>query len=89
MLFRSFSVTEGEDKPLKYPGLFNTCDVAVYTKMDLAGPCEFDRELATRNLIGVRPGIEIIATSAKTGEGFEDWMEWLTAQRSERLSQRG
>lgn len=84
-----FSVTEGEDKPLKYPGLFNTCDVAVYTKMDLAGPCEFDRELATRNLIGVRPGIEIIATSAKTGEGFEDWMEWLTAQRSERLSQRG
>jgi len=74
------SVTEGEDKPLKYPGLFNSADAAVITKIDLAGPCGFDRELAVRNIGEVRPGIRIFETSAKTGAGMDDWLGWLAEQ---------
>ena len=51
------SVTEGEDKPLKYPTMFNSADAAVITKMDLAAPCGFNRELALRNINEIRPGI--------------------------------
>jgi hydrogenase nickel incorporation protein HypB len=76
------SVTEGEDKPLKYPGLFNTCDVVLLTKMDLAGACEFDRELAIANLRCVRPGIEVLETSGKTLQGMDFWIDWLENRRS-------
>ncbi len=76
------SVTEGEDKPLKYPGLFNSADAAVITKIDLAGPCGFDRELALRNINEVRPGIRIFETSAKTGAGVDEWLTYLQEQRS-------
>ena len=75
------SVTEGEDKPLKYPGLFNSADVAVITKMDLAVPCEFDRDTARRNISEIRPGITILETSAKTGEGFKAWLDYLAEAR--------
>jgi hydrogenase nickel incorporation protein HypB len=71
------SVTEGEDKPLKYPTLFNSADAAVITKMDIAGPCGFDRELALENINEIRPGIRIFETSAKTGAGMEEWLEYL------------
>jgi hydrogenase nickel incorporation protein HypB len=71
------SVTEGEDKPLKYPGLFNTADVAVITKMDLAAACDFNRDLARANIEAVRPGMRVIETSAKTGAGMDEWMQWL------------
>ncbi len=71
------SVTEGEDKPLKYPGLFNTSDLAVITKMDLAEPCEFDRDLAISNIQSVRPGMLVLETSAKTGEGMDQWIDFL------------
>ncbi len=74
------SVTEGEDKPLKYPGLFNSADAAVITKVDIAEPCGFDRELALRNLNEIRPGIRIFETSAKTGAGMEEWLAWLAQQ---------
>ncbi len=74
------SVTEGEDKPLKYPGLFNSSDAAVITKIDLAAPCGFDRELALKNVNEIRPGIRIFETSAKTGAGMEDWLAYLTHQ---------
>lgn len=80
------SVTEGEDKPLKYPGLFNTADVAVITKMDLAGPCEFNRELALANIQQVRPGIRVFETSAKTGAGLTAWIEFLRNRRTELAS---
>src|ERR1039457_6634622 len=63
------SVTEGEDKPLKYPTMFNSADAAVITKMDLAVPCEFNRDLAIRNIREIRPGIRIFETFAKTGAG--------------------
>lgn len=76
------SVTEGEDKPLKYPTLFNTADVAVITKADLAGACEFDRVAAERNILAVRPGLPILAVSAKTGDGMGDWLAFLERRRS-------
>jgi hydrogenase nickel incorporation protein HypB len=76
------SVTEGEDKPLKYPTLFNSADAAVITKMDLAVPCGFDRELALRNINEIRPGIRIFETSAKTGVGMKEWLEFLKTERS-------
>ncbi len=71
------SVTEGEDKPLKYPGLFNSSDAAVITKIDLAAPCGFDRELALKNVNEIRPGIRIFETSAKTGAGMDEWLAYL------------
>src|SRR5206468_4985455 len=60
------SVTEGEDKPLKYPTLFNSADAVVITKMDIAEAVEFDREAALKNIREIRPGIRIFETSAKT-----------------------
>jgi hydrogenase nickel incorporation protein HypB len=75
------SVTEGEDKPLKYPTLFNSADAAVITKMDLAVPCGFDRELALKNINEIRPGIRIFETSAKTGAGMEEWLDYLKKER--------
>ena len=75
------SVTEGEDKPLKYPTLFNSADAAVITKIDLADPCGFDRELALRNINEIRPGIRIFETSAKTGAGMGDWLKYLEESR--------
>jgi len=74
------SVTEGEDKPLKYPGLFNSADAAVITKIDLAAPCGFDRDLALHNINEIRPGIRIFETSAKTGAGMDAWIEYLAAE---------
>ena len=64
------SVTEGEDKPLKYPTIFNTADVAVITKTDLAEAVQFDWALVERNIQLVRPGMQILKVSAKTGEGM-------------------
>jgi hydrogenase nickel incorporation protein HypB len=71
------SVTEGEDKPLKYPSIFHTADAAIITKIDLAEAVEFDREAARRNIDAVRPGIPIYETSVKTGAGLEDILTWM------------
>jgi hydrogenase nickel incorporation protein HypB len=76
------SVTEGEDKPLKYPTLFNSADAAVITKIDLAEPCAFDRETALKNINEIRPGIRIFETSAKTGAGMEEWLAYLATARA-------
>ena len=80
------SVTEGEDKPLKYPGLFNTSDLAALTKIDLAEACEFNRELARANIECVRPGMRILETSAKTGAGMDEWMAFLHERRQSLLA---
>ena len=77
------SVTEGEDKPLKYPTIFNTADVAAITKMDLAAAAEFDRELAHKNIQSVRPGMKVFELSAKTGEGMGEWLRFLEAPCSD------
>jgi hydrogenase nickel incorporation protein HypB len=71
------SVTEGEDKPLKYPGMFNSADIAVITKIDLAEACDFDRTAAHANIEAVRPGITIFEVSAKRGAGMTVWIDWL------------
>jgi hydrogenase nickel incorporation protein HypB len=75
------SVTEGEDKPLKYPTIFNTADIAIITKIDLAAAVEFDRQTLLRNIASVRPGLEVLEVSAKTGHGFDRWMA-LVAERA-------
>jgi len=73
------SVTEGEDKPLKYPTMFNSADAAVITKIDIAEPCGFDRDTALRNINEIRPGIRIFETSSKTGAGMTEWLSFLAA----------
>ncbi len=78
------SVTEGEDKPLKYPTLFNSADAAIITKIDIAEPCGFDRATALRNINEIRPGIRIFETSAKTGAGMADWLAYLAEEKSRR-----
>jgi len=78
------SVTEGEDKPLKYPNIFNSADVAVLTKMDLAEACEFDIEAARANIESVRPGMRILTTSAKTGAGMKEWLACLFEEKQAR-----
>ncbi len=75
------SVTEGEDKPLKYPSIVNSADVAVITKTDLSDAVEFDGAAAVRNLQAVRPGIEILRVSAKTGSGMDGWLEFIASRR--------
>lgn len=71
------SVTEGEDKPLKYPTLINTADLVLMTKMDLAEAVEFDRAALAANIQAVRPGVDVQDVSARTGEGFAAWIELL------------
>ncbi|GAA2264425.1 hydrogenase nickel incorporation protein HypB [Streptomyces amakusaensis] len=63
------SVTEGEDKPLKYPGAFGLAQLVVVTKTDIAEAVEFDRELFLRNVDRVNPGVEVVFTSARRGQG--------------------
>lgn len=74
------SVTEGEDKPLKYPVIFREADLVLVTKNDLAAAVEFDRAAAEANIRQVAPKAEILAVSSKTGEGMEDWLRWVRAQ---------
>jgi hydrogenase nickel incorporation protein HypB len=76
------SVTEGEDKPLKYPTLYNSADAAVITKVDIATACGFDRDAALKNINQIRPGIRIFETSARHGAGMTDWLAYLAAQRA-------
>ena len=78
------SVTEGEDKPLKYPPMFQSADVVVISKLDLAQACGYDRDAALANIRRVAPKARVIETSAKTGQGLEDWREFLLQQQRER-----
>lgn len=71
------SVTEGEDKPLKYPDMFTASRIALLNKVDLAPHCDVDLDLYEKNLRRVNPGIEIIRVSARTGEGMDNWLNWL------------
>jgi len=80
------SVTEGEDKPLKYPTIFNSADVAVITKNELSQAVEFDWEAARRSIESVRPGMQIFRLSAKTGEGMQDYLQFLAQQLEDHRS---
>ena len=72
-----FSATEGEDKPLKYPTIFNTADVALITKLDIAEAVGFDRETAYGNIDRMRPGLPIIETSARAATGLDVWIDFV------------
>jgi hydrogenase nickel incorporation protein HypB len=78
------SVTEGEDKPLKYPSIFNSADLAVITKIDLAEAVEFDSGAARRSIEAVRPGMEIQMVSAKRGDNMDSFADWVEDLRSAR-----
>jgi hydrogenase nickel incorporation protein HypB len=73
------SVTEGEDKPLKYPTIFHGADAAIVTKMDLAEAVEFRSETAHRNIQCVRPGIPVFEVSSKTSAGIGELIDWFVA----------
>ena len=77
------SVTEGEDKPLKYPTIFNSADVAVVTKVDLAEAVEFDDSAMNKNIQLVRPGMPVFRVSAKTGDGMEELLRFLASRAAE------
>jgi len=80
------SVTEGEDKPLKYPTIFNSADVAIVTKTDLAIAVEFDWAAASANIQAVRPGMEVFRSSTKSGEGVDDFLKHLATRLAEARS---
>jgi hydrogenase nickel incorporation protein HypB len=76
------SVTEGEDKPLKYPIMFREADCLLITKVDLAPYLDVDLEVIEANVRQMNPHVEIIRVSAKTGEGCDQWYDWVRSQRS-------
>ena len=77
-----YSVTEGEEKPLKYPLMFRTADLILVNKVDLLEHLDFDLEEFLDNLDAVNPGVMRVLTSARTGQGVDEWCDWL-AQRLE------
>lgn len=74
------SVTEGEDKPQKYPTMFSAADLVIITKMDLAAAAEFDEAAALNSIQAICPGVTVLKTSAKKGQGMADWLEYLKHQ---------
>ena len=79
------SVTEGEDKPLKYPLMFRVCDAAILNKIDLLPYLEYDKDEAVRNIVQIHPGIPVFEISAQTEEGMESWVTWLKEKVKEKL----
>jgi hydrogenase nickel incorporation protein HypB len=77
-----YSVTEGEEKPLKYPLMFRSADLVLVNKVDLLEHLDFNLEQFLGNLDAVNPGVRPILTSARTGQGVDEWCDWL-AQRLE------
>jgi hydrogenase nickel incorporation protein HypB len=75
------SVTEGEDKPLKYPHMFHAAEVMILNKVDLLPHVDFDVEQVIANAQEVNPGIEVLCVSARSGEGLDAWYDWLREQR--------
>ncbi len=73
------SVTEGEDKPLKYPLMFRACELVIVNKLDLLPHVEFDLDRFLANIDAVNPGVETMLVSATTGRGVDEWRAWLTA----------
>ena len=71
------SVTEGEDKPLKYPLMFRACELVLVNKIDLVPHLDFDLGKLLANVEAVHPGMPTALVSARTGEGVEEWRRWL------------
>jgi hydrogenase nickel incorporation protein HypB len=81
------SVTEGEDKPVKYPLMFRVCDVALLNKIDLLPYLDYDREAAVTYIHKIHPQMPIFELSAKTEEGFGPWLDWLKDSVKRKLSE--
>jgi hydrogenase nickel incorporation protein HypB len=79
-----YSVTEGEEKPLKYPLMFRSADLVLVNKVDLLEHLDFDLEQFLGNLDAVNPGVRTVLTSARTGRGVEEWCDWLGQRIPER-----
>jgi hydrogenase nickel incorporation protein HypB len=79
------SVTEGEDKPLKYPLMFRVCDVAILNKIDLLPYLEYEKDEAVRNILQIHPGIPVFEISARTEDGMGPWVSWLKEKVKEKL----
>jgi hydrogenase nickel incorporation protein HypB len=79
----TLAVTEGEDKPLKYPVMFRNADLVLLTKVDLLPYLNVDVEAIQRNLERTMPSCEMISVSATTGEGVDRWIAWLEARRQQ------
>lgn len=78
------SVTEGEDKPLKYPLMFRVSDVTLYNKTDLLPHLDYDMDQAISNIGRIHPGMPVFQVSARTGEGFSPWIDWLKERIGEK-----
>lgn len=78
------SVTEGEDKPLKYPPMFQSANAVIISKIDLAQACGYDRDLALANIRRVAPKAQVFETSAKTGQGMDAWCQFVAQQHQQR-----
>ena len=76
------SVTEGEDKPLKYPDMFRAADLVLLNKVDLLPFLDFDVDLCEANARRVNPGVEVLRVSARSGEGFDAWLRWIEERAS-------
>jgi hydrogenase nickel incorporation protein HypB len=76
------SVTEGEDKPLKYPDMFHAADLMILAKTDILPHLDFDVAATIANARKVNPGIKVLQLSAKTGEGMDAWLQWIRAART-------
>ena len=74
------SVTEGEDKPLKYPNIFQTSQLCIINKSDLLPYVDFSTDTFIKNARKVNPGLDILTVSARSGEGMEKWYEWIPEQ---------
>jgi len=74
------SITEGEDKPLKYPLMFRQASIAIFNKIDLLPYTSFNMVTATADVLSIHPQIVLVRASCRTGEGLEDWYEWLRQQ---------
>jgi len=79
------SITEGEDKPIKYPDMFHAADLLLLNKVDLLPHLQFDIEQCIDYARRVNPGIQVLRVSATSGEGMEDWYQWLRLARQSRL----
>jgi hydrogenase nickel incorporation protein HypB len=72
-----FSVTEGDNKPVKYPELFSGIDTCIISKTDLLPYVDFDIEKAKKAILALNPAIRFFETSSKTGKGFDQWINWI------------
>jgi hydrogenase nickel incorporation protein HypB len=83
-----FSVTEGEDKPLKYPPMFQAANAIVISKMDLATACDFKRDEALANVRRIAPKARVFETAAKTGQGMAAWCEYVLTEQKRKEQQK-